>query len=194
MGVRVRVFGAPVKHLFGGHLFGWLVDNRTAVRHTVEQPFVCGYVERALSLDVRLMCKVVAMSVALAPLHNRPGHRSHTAATRPSLAPGRTIVRVPRSVASAAPGPAVYRRRRAVVAVFVASLVAVVGLAAGGGEATPISSGTSAMQSYLVQPGDTLWAIAAQHAGSMPMADYVDVLVEVNGGSQVRAGEWIVLP
>jgi hypothetical protein len=28
----------------------------------------------------------------------------------------------------------------------------------------------------------------------MPMVDYVDVLVEINGGAQIRAGEWIVLP
>lgn len=134
------------------------------------------------------------MSVVLAPLPSRQATRTHTTPARPSSGGGRTVVRLPRAAATAVPGPSVYRRRRAVLAVFVAAMVGVIGLAVGGGEASRSTAGASPMRSYLVQPGDTLWAIAAQHAGSMPMVDYVDVLVELNGGAQVRAGEWIVLP
>ena len=50
------------------------------------------------------------------------------------------------------------------------------------------------MQSYLVQPGDTLWALASQHHGALSQAEYVDLLVEVNGGASIQAGQQIVLP
>lgn len=134
------------------------------------------------------------MSAVLAPLPSRQSVRTRTHSAHAASGAGRTVVRLPRAASAPAPGPRVYRRRRAVVAVFVAALVGVIGLAVGGGEASRSAAGASPMRSYLVQPGDTLWAIAAQHAGSMPMVDYVDVLVELNGGAQVRAGEWIVLP
>lgn len=134
------------------------------------------------------------MSVALAPLPTRPVTVRHDP-RRPRSGPGaHTVVRVPRPIAAAAPSRAVYRRRRAVVAVFVAALVAVIGVAVGGGEASRTSSPGPGMRSYLVQPGDTLWAIAAHHAGATPMVDYVETLVELNGGALIRAGEWIVLP
>lgn len=81
-----------------------------------------------------------------------------------------------------------------VLAVFITALVGVIGLAVDGGEASRTVPDGPGMRTYLVQPGDTLWAIAATQAGAMPMAEYVDVLVELNGGALIRAGEWIVLP
>lgn len=129
------------------------------------------------------------MSVACVPTPT--AHRPGRAAVQ---ARSVTVVRVPRMVATARVSRSVYRRRRAVVAVFAAALMGVIGLAASGGEASRAAQLGPGMRSYLVQPGDTLWAIAAAESGAMPMAEYVDVLVEVNGGAVIRAGEWIVLP
>jgi predicted Zn-dependent protease len=50
------------------------------------------------------------------------------------------------------------------------------------------------MRTYLVQPGDTLWALAAQFHGALSQTDYVDLLVEVNGGATIQTGQQIVLP
>lgn len=43
-------------------------------------------------------------------------------------------------------------------------------------------------------PGDTLWGIAEQHRGDVPVDRYVDLLVRVNGGPSIVAGQTILLP
>ena len=47
---------------------------------------------------------------------------------------------------------------------------------------------------YTVQPGDTLWSIAAAHHGSTARADYLDRLVDANGGSSLAVGQLLLLP
>lgn len=112
----------------------------------------------------------------------------------------RYIVRVPaRSVATPAT-TAVYRRRRALVALFLAaflvSVAMMVGALAPSGRAAPAGADGLAggQRTYLVQPGDTLWAVADLHRGAMAQADYVALLVEMNGGARIHAGELIALP
>lgn len=103
------------------------------------------------------------------------------------------VVRVPARYAAPAPTRSTYRRRRLVAGAFVLSLVGVVGLAATAGRADHGST-TGGMRNYLVQPGDTLWGLASHYRGGLGQADYVDLLVQVNGGAQIEAGELIVLP
>lgn len=43
-------------------------------------------------------------------------------------------------------------------------------------------------------PGDTLWSIAQQHRGGIPISRYVDALVDLNGGAAIQAGQSVVLP
>lgn len=103
------------------------------------------------------------------------------------------VVRVPTRYATPAPSRSTYRRRRLVLAAFVLSLVGVVGLAATSGRADHGST-TGSMRTYLVQPGDTLWALADQFHGALSQTAYVDLLVEVNGGATIQTGQQIVLP
>ena len=116
------------------------------------------------------------------------------------------------------PGPAVYRRRR-LAAVLVLLIVMVVALALslrvgaavlGGGPASapelrPLSvgAGGSAVfggQSlvpggiYVVQPGDTLWAIARALQPTGDLDGLVDRLVRLNGGPSLAVGERVRLP
>jgi LysM repeat protein len=47
---------------------------------------------------------------------------------------------------------------------------------------------------YVVQPGDTLWSIAAANHGEASQSTYVDALVSVNGGASLQVGQVITLP
>ena len=107
---------------------------------------------------------------------------------------------------------AVYRRRRLLVAVLVlATTVAFVLLAtaavarlAGGapsaaGGPTPTSAAASgaagvAARTVVVQPGDTLWSIAADIAPDADLRITIDRLVELNGASPIVPGQELVLP
>jgi hypothetical protein len=46
----------------------------------------------------------------------------------------------------------------------------------------------------VVQPGETLWSIAAALPGHGDVRSVVDRLVSANGGSEVRAGDTISIP
>jgi len=106
----------------------------------------------------------------------------------------------PRQVASR-PTTQVYIRRRLLVALVLLTVVAAVWLGAGdvvanrGGEPAsasavrPVSS-----QTYIVQPGDTMWSIARVHHGERSLSDYVDLLIEQNGGTLLQIGQQVVLP
>ncbi len=132
------------------------------------------------------------MSAALisAPRHQALARRTPPVAGR--QADG-FVVRVPTRYATPTPSRSTYRRRRLVLAAFVLSMVGVVGLAATSGRADHGST-TGSMRTYLVQPGDTLWALADQFHGALSQTAYVDLLVEVNGGATIQAGQQIVLP
>lgn len=47
---------------------------------------------------------------------------------------------------------------------------------------------------HVVAAGDTLWSIAEQHRGSIGMVEYVDRLIDLNGGTTVHVGQFVTLP
>ena len=47
---------------------------------------------------------------------------------------------------------------------------------------------------YVVQAGDTLWSIGQRFHGHTVLADYVDSLVEANGGTKIQVSQAIALP
>ena len=110
----------------------------------------------------------------------------------------------------------VYARRRLLAVLMLVSLVAVAWagtssvLASRGSvpastpAVRPVAAATSlvaganvdseAAATYIVQPGDTLWSIAARMRGDRSLADYVAVLVDANGGASLAIGQQLVLP
>ena len=109
---------------------------------------------------------------------------------------------------------AVYRRRRLVVAVVAVALLTVSLLlasaaaariaggvpssAAGGPSPTSAAAssaaGVAAPPTVVVQPGDTLWSIAAAVAPGTDVRVTVDRLVALNGGSPIVVGQQLELP
>jgi hypothetical protein len=108
---------------------------------------------------------------------------------------------------------ATYRRRRIVVAVLVVVLTATFVLladaalariaggapsAAGGPSPTSAAAsgaaGVAAPPTVVVQPGDTLWSIAADVAPGADVRITVDQLVALNGRSPIVPGQELVLP
>jgi nucleoid-associated protein YgaU len=81
-----------------------------------------------------------------------------------------------------------------------AAIVAmVVALGALGAEHATAESGRAPVQerrAVLVQPGETLWSIAAQVDAEADRRDVIDEIVRINGlpSSQVAAGQTLVLP
>lgn len=79
-------------------------------------------------------------------------------------------------------------------------LVAAVGVAAGvsGGTASAAAaadvSTVSAQAVHVAQAGDTLWSIANTYRGDVDHGRYIDALIDVNGGVDVRLGAAILLP
>ena len=93
------------------------------------------------------------------------------------------------------PTPSVGRRR--VVGVACAAVVALTAIAIGFGvgHASAESDGVPAPRAvYVVQPGDTLWAIAGKVAPGINPARAVDALRSAAGGSALTPGQRIALP
>lgn len=118
--------------------------------------------------------------------------------------PAPALVAVPvRGVSGDAgrPTAATYLRRRLAVLAAVISIAALAGLAIGqllvsrGGVPASIPAAHQPSPlTYVAEPGDTLWAIAEQYRGSVSQADYVQRLVDLNGGASIDAGQAITLP
>ncbi len=99
----------------------------------------------------------------------------------------------------------VYIRRRIVVASVFFSLLAALGVGAGnvlanrGGAPASAAAVRQAVTltttvTYLVQPGDTMYSIAEAHRSGGDLMNFVDALIELNGGTIVQVGQLITLP
>jgi cell division protein YceG involved in septum cleavage len=97
------------------------------------------------------------------------------------------------------PTAATFRRRRLVVAmVAVLALAVVLNVAATllgvGSEPAGVERARPVVErSVVVQPGDTIWSIAAELAEGDDVRPVVDALVDANGGSALQAGERLVI-
>jgi LysM repeat protein len=98
-----------------------------------------------------------------------------------------------------------YALRRAVAAALVAIAVALLAIAASapigalldlGGRPAAASeaAGAPIVRIHVAQPGDTLWTIAEQYRGDVGQGRFVDALIDVNGGTDIQAGQAIRLP
>jgi LysM repeat protein len=109
-----------------------------------------------------------------------------------------TVV-LPGQLAEPRPASVVYIRRRVLVSLVLVTILAMVWLGAGsvlanrGGEPASASA-VRPVATYVVQPGDTLWSIAALHHGQASQTSYVDALVQANGGASLQIGQVISLP
>ncbi|HTH06509.1 MAG TPA: LysM peptidoglycan-binding domain-containing protein [Ilumatobacteraceae bacterium] len=97
------------------------------------------------------------------------------------------------------PTTTVYLRRRLLVGMVLLAVVVAVFFGAGSvlanrGGAPASTSAVRPASSYVAQPGDTMWSIAASHRGSSGQSDYVDALVELNGGAALQVGQVVLLP
>ena len=95
----------------------------------------------------------------------------------------------------------VYRRRRLAVAVLaVAVAVAITLLASAavarlaGGAPSAAGGPSPAEPTVVVQPGDTLWSIAADVAPRTDVRITVDRLIALNGSSPIVPGQELVVP
>jgi LysM repeat protein len=124
-------------------------------------------------------------------------HRTTSITTDP-IAPPMTR----RPLPAPRPSAATYLRRRAVVGTVLAAFVAVGAVAAhdvlAGSGGDPASAAVSlpaqARTRVVAQAGDTLWSIAGAHHGDISITQYVDALVDLNGGATIQAGQEVVLP
>ena len=93
----------------------------------------------------------------------------------------------------------IVRRRRLGVLVFLLAFALALFIGAGqvlanrGG--APASTPTvRPATEYVVQPGDTLWALADRFHGPFARGAYLDRLLDANGGAALEVGQLIVLP
>jgi len=93
------------------------------------------------------------------------------------------------------PGSAVYRRRRAAVAVIVVGLVLSLGSFMRHADATPTPEGRLAESTTIVvESGDSLWSLAAALAPEGDLRALVAELETIAGGSTLQPGQRLVVP
>ena len=93
----------------------------------------------------------------------------------------------------------VYIRRRVVVASVLFSVLAALGVGAGNvlanrGGAPASASAVRQANTYLVQPGDTMYSIAESYRDGADLMHFVDDLIALNGGVTLQIGQQISLP
>ena len=100
------------------------------------------------------------------------------------------------------PTAATYRRRRRVAAIALAAVTSALTLGAhgvltgpGGVPGSAAGTGTAHPGGVVrAEPGDSLWAVAERHHGEVDLARYVEVLIDLNGGTAIAAGQLVRLP
>lgn len=128
------------------------------------------------------------------------------AAHRPPVLPHIVAV-IPRHVAGRAGArrhsTAVYVRRRIVAALGALTFVAIGATSIGGfaGASDDLAVRGARVQSgatvvtYVAQPGDTMWSISERFVPSgADRAEYVNRLVQLNGGASLAVGQLVRLP
>ena len=89
----------------------------------------------------------------------------------------------------------VYRRRRLVALALIVGLVLGVVSFMRSADATPTAEGQQAEAvTVVVQPGDTLWAIASELAPDADPRPLVARLTELTGSASLQPGQQIVVP
>jgi LysM repeat protein len=104
----------------------------------------------------------------------------------------------------------IYARRRLMVILSLVAIVLVLFVGTGhvvanrGGApasasmirpATPaVAAAPATANVYIVQAGDTLWSIGERFHGHTSLVDYVDSLVEGNGGAELQVSQALTLP
>ena len=93
-----------------------------------------------------------------------------------------------------------YAGRRLAVLLILAAIVLVLFVGTGhvvanrGGAPASASAIRPATSVYVVQSGDTLWSIGERFHGHASLADYVDQLISVNGGTHIQPSQALMLP
>lgn len=194
--VRSMLFGSV---LFGSVLFG-SIRRFAPATETLSHPL-----GRMSTMSTTAVIPVRSSQVRTSQRHARRAypvqsypvqahHRQQYAVVVPSR------LAAPRTAASR-PTTQVYVRRRLLVVLVLVAVVAAVWMGAGdvvanrGGDPASASAVRPvAAQTYIVQPGDTMWSIARVHHGERSLSDYVDLLIEHNGGTLLQIGQQVVLP
>ena len=117
-----------------------------------------------------------------------------SAVLRPALAPAPGAHRQTRHRAARRPSPAVLRRRRLLAALVGLGLILTVARAgvALAGSSVPTPERLPRERTVVVQPGDTLWSIAAELAPERDRRDVVDAIEEARGTTVLMPGEAII--
>ena len=133
-----------------------------------QRPSRSVYIRRRLLVGLLIVAFGIALaSLTHSVLADRGGVPASTPAIRPAASALVSVAAVPTPAASPTP------------AVSPAAAVAVV---------------TSGAAYYVVQRGDTVWSLASRFRAGRNLADYVDRLVTMNGGTKLQIGQALTLP
>jgi hypothetical protein len=120
------------------------------------------------------------------------------AMVNPAPPEARPILPRPRLVV--VPPAPVVRRRRAVAVLVLVAVIVLASLAIGrvaavlGGAPASVPGHRVGPFSYVVQPGDTLWAIARRLQPEGDVRPLVGALSDSNGGAELQVGQRLTIP